>query len=146
MHIESFAFYISILRKYFVSYCSEKINELGITYGQLFVLIYINKKNECSPKEITEHLKLDASQLNRTLAKLIEKNLIVQRKSDNDKRINIVNLTDNGRQLVEESHKLFYTWDKKVLSQIDDDIRQELMDLMKKLVFKLNEQNGEIER
>ena len=37
---ESFAVYISIIRKYFVSYCTEKISNFGVTYTQLFVLIY----------------------------------------------------------------------------------------------------------
>lgn len=65
MNNESFAFYIAILRKYFVSYCTEKISSFGVTYSQLFVLIYISKKNECSYKEIVEYLKIDAGQLNR---------------------------------------------------------------------------------
>ncbi|HIX29125.1 MAG TPA: MarR family transcriptional regulator [Candidatus Blautia stercoravium] len=142
MNKESFAFYIAILRKYFVSYCTEKISDLGVTYSQLFVLIYISKKKECSSKEIVEYLKLDAGQLNRTLAKLLEKDLIIQRKNSNDRRFNILSLTKNGIKIVEESHKLFYSWDEQVLSDLDDDSRQELMNLMKKLVFNLNEKNG----
>lgn len=142
LHSESFAFYIAVLRKYFVSYCAEKMNELQITYGQLFVLIYISKKKECSPKEITEYLKLDAGQLNRTLVKLMEKNLIIQRKNSKDKRANIVSLTKDGMKLVEESHRLFYTWDEQVLSHIDDTSRQELMELMKKLVARMNDKDG----
>ena len=72
---ESFAVYISIIRKYFVSYCTEKISNFGVTYTQLFVLIYIGKNNECSPKEIVEYLKIDAGQLNRILTKLLERKI-----------------------------------------------------------------------
>ena len=71
MKNESFAVYISIIRKYFVSYCTEKISNFGVTYTQLFVLIYIGKNNECSPKEIVEYLKIDEGQLNRNLMKKI---------------------------------------------------------------------------
>lgn len=142
MNNESFAFYITILRKQFVSYCTERIAKFGVTYCQLFVLIYISKNNECSPKEIAEYLKLDPGQLNRILTKLLEKDLITQRKNSNDRRFKILNLTKSGIKIVEESHKLFYSWDKKVLSAIDDDSRQELMTLMKKLVFRLNENDG----
>lgn len=139
MQTESFAFYIAVLRKYFVSYCAERMNEFGVTYGQLFVLISVNKKGECSPKEITEYLKLDAGQLNRTLGKLKDRHLIEQRKNSNDKRSNIVKLTEDGRKIVEQSQKLFQEWDEQVLSQMDETNRQELMELMKKLVFKLSE-------
>lgn len=139
MHIDSFAFYISALRKNFVTYCSEKFLELGITYGQLFVLIYIGKKKECSPKEISEFLKLDAGQLNRTLSKLIENSFIIQRKNNNDRRANIVSLTEKGKKVFEESHNIFYEWDNMVLSKIDDNSRQELMDSMKIVAFKAND-------
>ncbi len=142
MNSESFAFYIAILRKYFVSYCTEKISGFGVTYSQLFVLIYISKKNECSSKEIVEYLKIDAGQLNRILSKLSEKDLIIQRKNSNDRRFNVLSLTQNGIKIVEESHKLFYSWDTQVLSDIDDNSREELMDLMKKLILKLNEKEG----
>ena len=142
MNNESFAFYISMLRKYFVKYSTEKIGEFGITYSQLFVLICISKKKECSSKEIVEYLKLDAGQLNRVLTKLLEKNLITQRKNSNDRRYNILNLTNEGIKVVEKSRELFHLWDEQVLSFLDDDSRQELMNLMKKLVFKLNEKDG----
>lgn len=142
MNNESFAFYIAILRKYFVSYCTEKIYRFGVTYSQLFVLIYISKKNECSSKEIVEYLKIDAGQLNRILSKLLEKDLIIQRKNSDDRRFNVLSLTQNGIKIVEESHKLFYSWDAQVLSDIDDKSREELMDLMKNLILKLNEKDG----
>lgn len=143
MHIESFAFYISVLRKHFVTYCSEKFVEQGVTYGQLFILIYIGKKKECSPKEISEFLKLDAGQLNRTLSKLVENGFVIQRKNSNDRRANIVSLTAKGKNVYETSHNIFYEWDKMILSQINDSSSQELMDLMKKMVCKLNEKMEE---
>ena len=123
MKNESFAVYISIIRKYFVSYCTEKISNFGVTYTQLFVLIYIGKNNECSPKEIVEYLKIDAGQLNRILTKLLEKDLINQRKNNNDRRFNVLSLTESGKN-------------------IDENSIQELMNLMKKIIFKLNEIDG----
>ncbi|WP_165048598.1 MULTISPECIES: bilirubin utilization transcriptional regulator BilQ [unclassified Adlercreutzia] len=138
----SFAFYVAMLRKSFVSYCTERIPDLGVTYVQLFVLIYISKRSSCSSKEIAEYLRLDAGQLNRILTKLIAKDLVTQRKSSTDRRFNVLSLTKNGERTVEESHGLFHSWDDQVLSDMDDDSRQELTDLMKKLVLKSNENMG----
>ena len=90
---ESFAFYVSVLRKYFTQYCTEKLAEINVTYGQLFILIFVGKKETCSPKEISLALKLDAGHLNRTLSKLIENGLLKQKKSTKDKRANIISLT-----------------------------------------------------
>lgn len=41
---DSFAFYITLLRKQFTKYCSERLNEIGVSYGQLYIIIYIGKK------------------------------------------------------------------------------------------------------
>lgn len=138
MHLKSFAFYIALLRKDFVAYCSERLAELGVTYGQLFILIYISKRRECSPKDICEFLKLDAGQMNRTLSKLIENDCITQRKSTKDKRANIVSLTEKGSKIVEISHSLFYQWDEKVLAGMDETNRQTLLEYMQSITLHQN--------
>lgn len=135
MLIESFAFYISILRKQFTAYCSEKLSEMNVTYGQLYIIIYVGKKKECSPKDISLSLNLDAGHLNRTLSKLIENDLIIQKKNDHDKRSNVVSLTDKGKEVFEISHNLFQEWDKIALSSLEDSDRQKLMELIKKITF-----------
>lgn len=142
MYTESFAFYLAVLRRHFVAYCTEKLGEAGITYGQLFILIYISKKRECAPKEISENLKLDAGQLNRTLGKLSEKNMIIQRKNDRDRRANIVSLTEKGKKAVEDSKKLFSAWDDQILSGMDADSRHKLIGSMRTLVLGLENNYG----
>lgn len=123
---------------------------MGVTYGQLYIIIYIGKKNECTPKDISLSLKLDAGHLNRTLSKLIENDMVIQKKNDNDKRSNIVSLTQKGKQVFEMSYNLFQEWDKLILSSLDESDRQTLMDFMKKITsseitrVNKNEENGGI--
>lgn len=133
MLTDSFAFYISVLRKHFTSYCTEKLSEMGITYGQLYILIYTGKKQECSPKEISASLKLDAGHLNRTLTKLAENQLIIQEKNPNDKRANIVKLTKKGQEVFNHCRNLFQDWDKLILTSLKPEEQQQLMELMKKI-------------
>ena len=137
MQLESFAFYISVLRKKFVTYCSEKLAEVGVTYGQLYIIIYIGRKKECSPKEISTFLNLDAGHINRTLSKLIENGFIIQKKNTKDRRANIVSLTEKGKEVFEMSHNLFKEWDKEILSSLEDDEIEKIMDVMKKITFNL---------
>ncbi len=131
--MDSFAFYITMLRKDFINFCSEKLSEIGVTYGQLFIIIYIGKKENCSPKEISLALNLDAGHLNRTLIKLIENNLISQKKNEIDKRANIVTLTEKGKNVFKMSHDLFYQWDKTILDNLTDKEKEDLLTLIKKI-------------
>lgn len=136
--IKSFAFYISVLRKQFTTYCLEKLSEIDVTYGQLYIIIFVGKKKKCSPKDISLALKLDAGYLNRTLSKLIENNLIIQQKNNHDKRSNIVSLTTKGNEVFELSHSLFQEWDNTILSSLSDNEKQNLMELMKKITIYQN--------
>ena len=118
MDHESLAFMIAVLRKHFVAYCTENLTELDVTYGQLFILIAVDKKPGCAPKEIAAYLKetkLDITETKLTpenlteLIGLIEKNTI----SNNIGKQIIVDMLKDGtpaKEIVE----------KKGLSQITD--------------------------
>ncbi|MBD7914788.1 MarR family transcriptional regulator [Clostridium sp. Sa3CUN1] len=136
--IDSLSFYISYLRKNFTDFCSEKLSEIGVTYGQVFIIIYIGKNECCSPKDISKALNLDAGHLNRTLSKLIESDFILQTKNENDKRANILTLTSKGQEVFKRSYSLFDEWDDLVLSSFTNDERDQLMKLIKKAVLSEN--------
>lgn len=137
--IDSIAFYVSILRRQFTAYCTEKLSEMDITQGQIFIIIYIGKRERCSPKDISQALKIDAGHLNRVLTKLIENEFVMQIKNKKDKRANIVSLTTKGKQVFKRSHELFHEWDEKVLSSLEQSEKQKLMDLLKKVTVYQNE-------
>lgn len=131
--MDSFAFYISVLRKKFTQYCSGRLAEMNITYGQLFILIFVGKKEQCSPKEISVSLGLDPGYLNRTISKLEDHGFLLQKKNEQDRRAKILSLTDKGKQVFETSHDLFYQWDEIVLDPLSDTERLELLRLLKKI-------------
>lgn len=131
--LETFAFTISTLRKQFTKYCNDRLNELGISYGQLYIIIFIGKRKTCSPSDISTGLKLDAGHLNRTLNKLIENEFIIQTKNPNDGRSKILNLTDKGEHVFHVSKELFVQWDKEVLSALTEEEKVTLMQLLNKI-------------
>lgn len=133
---DSFSFYVSLLRKQFTQYCSERLAEINVTYGQLFILIFVGRKGPCSPKEISLALELDAGHLNRTLSKLTANGLLKQKKNEMDKRANIISLTSKGREAFERSRELFHEWDLLILDPLSDTEKQTLLELMQKIAFK----------
>lgn len=137
MIIDSFSYYISVYKKLFFNYCVEQTAEHKLTHGQLFILTYIGKKNECSPKEIAEVFKLDAGQLNRTLARLIDRDFINQRKNELDRRSNVLSLTEKGYTIYQKCYELFYSFDDKLLCCLNENERKTLITLMNKIYDQL---------
>lgn len=133
--IDSFALYVSFLKKQFSQYCSKRLMEKGVTFGQLFIIIFVGKKGSCTPKEIRQGLNLDAGHLNRTINKLVENNILIQEKNKNDKRSNIITLSDRGKEVLEMSYTLFYEWDNILLNSLETSEREILLKIMRKIVF-----------
>lgn len=135
----SFAVLISLLRKNFVKFSTGELQKIDITYNQLFILLYINKQKEVTQIEISNFLKLDKSQLNRTLNILKEKDLILLEKSNQDKRKTIIKLTQNGNNIVNKSKGLFYEWDDIALKNLSEDERKGIIFIIKKIVKNISE-------
>ena len=47
---DTFAYLITSLRKDFTEFCNEKLQEMGLTQGLLFFILYAGKHPQCSPK------------------------------------------------------------------------------------------------
>lgn len=142
---DSFAFYIGHLRRDFINFCSRRLGELGVTYGQLFVLLQVGRRDECTPKEVSQALRLDAGQLNRTLARLAEGGFLTQRKSEADRRVTLLQLTDRGREVIAASRALFREWDEQTLAPLAPDERERLLEQLKRAVAGLRTERKDME-
>ncbi|MDO5135512.1 MAG: MarR family transcriptional regulator [Eubacteriales bacterium] len=129
---DSLAFHISILRKCFTRYCTEELARMGVTYGQIFVLIYLGKYESCAPKELAHALDMDPGYLNRTIAKLSENGFLKRRKNEKDRRANVLTLTPKGRAVYDKSHQLFYQWDDLAFSSLTPQEKETLLALLDK--------------
>ncbi len=139
MLLDSFAFCVSVLRKKFAAFCTQRLSEMDVTYGQLYIILFLGKRESCSPKDIAAALKLDAGHLNRTLTKMVQEGLVVQQKSAVDKRAHVIQLTDKGRQVFEKSRNLFQEWDETALEVLTESEKKTLMQLIRKVAFHKNE-------
>lgn len=133
---DTLTYWMILYKKRFTYYCQQELMKMNMTYGQLFIVIYIGKHENCSPKELGEALHLDAGHVNRTLHKLIENGFIIQKKNPLDKRANILKLTDQGYEAFCRSYQMFFEFDDIMLEKLDDEERQLLIQLLKKAGYK----------
>lgn len=143
MLLDSFAFCVSVLRKRFAAFCTDRLSQMDVTYGQLYIILFLGKRECCSPKDISTALHLDAGHLNRTLAKMATENLIVQTKSTVDKRATVVQLTEHGQKVYENSRNLFQEWDATTLEMLTEEEKKTLLQLLRKVVFYKKEETNQ---
>jgi len=75
------------------------LDELGITYTQYITMMVLWEHRSMSVKDIGELLCLDSGTLTPLLKKLEEKGYIVRRRDDNDERILVASVTEEGLAL-----------------------------------------------
>ena len=79
------------------------LSKLDITYTQYIALMVMWEREKISAKELGEKLHLDSGTLTPLLKSLEKKGYVTRRRSEEDERFLIVELTDEGRNLKDEA-------------------------------------------
>ena len=82
------------------------LTELGITYPQYLVLMVLWEE-DCQPvNDIARRLLLETNTVTPLLQRMEKQGLVIRKKGEQDKRQQIVSLTDMGRELEEQAYRL----------------------------------------
>ena len=82
------------------------LTELGITYPQYLVLMVLWEK-DCQPvNDIAHKLLLETNTVTPLLQRMEKQGLVTRKKGEQDKRQQIVSLTDKGRDMEEQAYRL----------------------------------------
>lgn len=138
--ISSLAFYITVLHKDFTGYCNGRLQELGLSQGFLFFILYVGKHPGCSPKELVQGLHMDSGHVTRSLARLEQDEFLCQEINPEDRRARILRLKEKGLEAFRISHELFSDWDKQVTEGMQGEDRARLLSLLSALA---KEREGE---
>lgn len=79
------------------------LTELGLTYTQYIAMMVLWADRKISVKELGQKLFLDSGTLTPVLKSLEEKGYVSRRRSSEDERVLIVEITDEGDALKEQA-------------------------------------------
>ena len=82
------------------------LDEIGLTYTQYIVMMVIWDKKRLSVKELGEKLYLDSGTLTPVLKSLEAKGFVTRKRSAEDERVLIVEMTDDGEALKERAAEI----------------------------------------
>ena len=80
------------------------LTALGITYPQYLVLMVLWEDDNLPVNDIARRLVLETNTVTPLLQRMEKQGIVVRKKGEQDKRQQIVSLTDKGRQLEEEAY------------------------------------------
>jgi DNA-binding MarR family transcriptional regulator len=110
---------------------------LPLQLEQFPILMTIHTCEGLSQQEIADLTRRDKSSIQRTLTALHKKGLIKIMQDENDKRRNLVFITDEGRETGERIKGLMKKAEQEAFSILSDEERNKLIDYLKSVADKL---------
>ncbi|AMJ95432.1 MarR family transcriptional regulator [Alteromonas stellipolaris] len=108
-----------------------KNTPLALAPMQLKSLKIISQIDACTGQKLTDFLGRDKAQINRLIKELVENDLVRKVQSEEDKRSQILSLTESGKRALE----IFVEIEERVFSDMLKDVSDEEKEIFKKLVL-----------
>lgn len=123
-----------ISRSHFL-YLKKHLEEYNLKGYQVTMLFEIYKGKNLSQNDVGSNYNIDKGVISRTLKKLEEDGFISREIDKDNKRRNIVSLTQKGEEVVEEIIRIFEEWEDEIYQDID--IEKEILhEVLKKVALK----------
>ena len=100
----------------------------GVSVSQCYTLDVLGEHGEMSMVQLSRKMFLDKSTMTRVVDGLVERELVVRRFDDSDRRLIYVALTAAGRKLLEGIHTQQLNSLRQILERIPVGERQKLLD------------------
>ena len=82
------------------------LTQLGITYPQYLVLMVLWENDSMPVNDIAHRLLLETNTVTPLLQRMEKSGIVIRRKGEQDKRQQIVSLTEKGRAMEEQAYSL----------------------------------------
>ncbi len=108
-----------ILNRTFQTYISKAISDEALTYSDSIFLVNIGNREGTNQEEIADLLVIDTAAVARSVKNMEQKGYIKTKRSENDKRVKELYLTDRGKKLCQFLRQLNTQWIDYVLRDLD---------------------------
>ena len=131
---DTVAYQSTLLYRDFSAFTSQRLAQLGLHYGVLFLVIYVGKHPGCTQAQLTKALGLDWGYSQRSILKLVEDGFLLREKRG---RAYHLDLSEKGQEAFAIGHQVFFDWDQENLSCLDETEQTQLLALLEKITQKV---------
>lgn len=123
--------------KSFRQFTQKKVPGTDVSLALVMILRYLQENGNCGQKELTVTFNASSAAMAVSIGKLEEKRLIVKEVADDDKRNNIISLTENGEALLAQVASTYENGEAEEESPMSAEEPSQLTKLQKKLFRQL---------
>ena len=111
----------------------RSVRPLNLGAQQFIVLKQLEALGACSQGQLADALGIDYSNLASVTGELYRRELIERNRDEADRRRYVVELTDDGRQLLADGDRAVESGEEDMLNSLDQAEREQLWDLLRRM-------------
>ena len=124
-----------VIVRYWRSFTEKKLKEFDLTFGEQIIIIFLSKNENVNQESISKRYRIDKGMVAKTLTRLEDKGFIKREQNPNNKRENIISLTEKSAYIMKYINAIFDDWNKILYGEMS----KEDIDCVKRLTGKMAE-------
>lgn len=125
------------INMFWVRKVNQSLQDIGLTHTQFITLAateWLNHTNErVIQRDLAQKIKVDRMLISKLVSKLVDAKLIQKKSCKEDSRVNLLSLTDSGRELLLDGIGIMKNNEKEFFGLVQEDV-PELKIKLKKLL------------
>ena len=111
----------------------------GLSMPQFGLLMQMHHKGDCGMSEVSERFDITPAAASQLVDKLVQGGLVQRVEDPHDRRAKLLNLTDQGRELVQQGIQERYRWVDELGSKLSAEERGKVAEALTLLTEKAKE-------
>lgn len=116
--------------------------DLAVSKTEMFALLFVDQRGEVIMSQIADFINAPMSTATGIIDRLVKNEYLKRERSETDRRIVLIRLTDKGKSLVEEVKDVFFRYISMVNEVLTDEEEQQLLNIFQKVIGVINNNHG----
>ena len=126
---------LSVILRYCRNFFEKRLREFDLTFGEQVIIMFLSRNEEVNQDAISKRYMIDKGMVAKTLNKLEAKGYILREQNPDNKRENIISLTQKGADILNNIKNIIDEWNEILYEEMSE---EEIV-CMKKLTNKMVE-------
>ncbi len=109
---------------------SHVVKTTGLSMPQFSILMQLHYRGVCGMSEVSERFEITPAAASQLVDKLVQSGLIRREEDPHDRRAKCLNLTEKGRELIQQSIEERYRWVDQVAEKLTAEERIQVSDAL----------------
>lgn len=130
-----------MIGKGYYSYLNHNIAKFGINATQLHLLFEISHQKDINQEKIAARCSINKGAVARSIKKLEDNGLVKRKIDENNRRQNIISLTEKGEDILNKTVNVLHQWEDEVILEKGYVEKELLQQILKDIAVKTIELN-----